>query len=981
MGMQAIGHLQIPSPRFVGREAELLWLQERLEEARRSHGTLVFLAGEAGVGKSRLVRELTIRAREREISVLEGRCSLFDAALPYAPLREALRGIIHARGLEETARLLGPHLLEMTKLLPELARVVTVPEPSPSLGPAEERSRLLESLYLALRRMAADAPLILVLDDAHWADPATLGFLHLLARRLPRDRWLVMATYRPEELDRAPDLQHLRRELLRERLAEDLVLAPLGLDDTQVMVDAVLGTLAPAPRGFAEWVYSFGDGNPFFTEEILRTAVEGRGTPLLSLDVQAIGTVPVPSTVRETILARISRLDESPRSVLAAAAVLGRTFSLDSLQHVTALAGEAFTRAVMPLLALHLVKADHTPLQYGFRHHLIREVTLDSLAPDERRRLHQRAGEYHERMGAPVSLLVHCFREAGDRERTARYALAAARDAGRLYAYEEAARYYAAALEAIPDADVAGRLEAAEGWGDALFHAGRLHDAVPAYERMAALAEAAQEQRAMVRAWRKLGRTRNELRPDSGRAFWEKALLLLKEIDDPVEEAMILEQASKIAFLTGNFERGVGEAEAALAAAVRAGDKGAQSRAYKSLSLNLMALGRTAQVGEYLQVALDLAVEAGDLEAELKALNDLGYFAMHEGRLEQARTALERGSLLVEKAGMLPTLLLPMGSLAELSLYDGHWDEAERLLRTTTSLLRERHGRAWPFASDAAFLALVRWYKGDREEAAALLDEARQVAEARADAGSLTLLEMVLARMALAAGDPGQAQGILEGVLGRQGVEASHLADARLLLVEVCVASGQAERARAELEAVERQGYLPLLSARVERMRGRIASLRGDLDAAIEAYRSGTNILQRVRQPYEEAQMQRDLGRTLVRRGGRGDRREARSLLAAAAAGFEALGAGPDAALARQVMGRISGRRPSGGDLTEREREVLALLADGLSNAAIAARLYISERTVEVHVTHILAKIGTESRVQAAAWAAKHHHPSRPSAT
>jgi DNA-binding CsgD family transcriptional regulator/predicted negative regulator of RcsB-dependent stress response len=354
---------------------------------------------------------------------------------------------------------------------------------------------------------------------------------------------------------------------------------------------------------------------------------------------------------------------------------------------------------------------------------------------------------------------------------------------------------------------------------------------------------------------------------------------------------------------------------------------------------------------------------------------------MHEGRLEQARTALERGALLVEKAGMLPTLLLPMGSLAELSIYDGHWDEAERLLRTTTSLLRERHGRAWPFAIDAAFLALVRWYRGDREEAAALLDEARQVAEARADAGSLTLLEMVLARMALAAGDPGQAQGILEGVLGRQGVEASHLADARLLLVEVYVASGQAERARAELEAVERQGYLPLLSARVERMRGRIASLRGDLDAAIEAYRSGTNILQRVRQPYEEAQMQRDLGRTLVRRGGRGDRREARSLLAAAAAGFEALGAGPDAALARQVMGRISGRRPSGGDLTEREREVLALLADGLSNAAIAARLYISERTVEVHVTHILAKLGSESRVQAAAWAAKHHHPSRPSAT
>jgi ATP/maltotriose-dependent transcriptional regulator MalT len=287
------------------------------------------------------------------------------------------------------------------------------------------------------------------------------------------------------------------------------------------------------------------------------------------------------------------------------------------------------------------------------------------------------------------------------------------------------------------------------------------------------------------------------------------------------------------------------------------------------------------------------------------------------------------------------------------------------------AILSERHNRAWPFAGETAYLALVRFLRGAWDEAQALLDDAQQVAEANGEAWSLAQIAAVRARVALADGDPERARLLLEEAAARDGVPAEALLVVRLLQAEAWVALGRPKDAAAIHRIIEAQ-QAPRLSPWITRVAGRIEALKGDLDEAIRLHRSALEMLRSMPQPYEEAWTQHDLGLCLLRRGARGGRREARALFLAAATSFEALGAASDAARARQALGRISGRRPVGTGLTNRERDVLALLAEGLSNAAIAARLYISERTVEVHMSHVYGKLGVESRTQAAAWAVKH---------
>ncbi len=937
----------------------------------------MLLAGEADVGKSRLITEATVQAQRAEVRVLEGKCSLFESALPYAPFIEAFRGLLRARTSSQMAALLGPYAPEVMKLLPELAQLLPGLQPNPPLSPADEKSRLFESLYLVLRQIAAEAPLILALEDIHWADPASLELLHFLARRVRRDRWLVLATYRPEELSHTEGLSRVRHDLLRERLAQELMIKPLTALETGELLTQVLSGHENVPERFKAWIFQFGEGNPFFTEEILRAIVETGDDPATRLDPEALAGVAIPTSVRETILTRLNQLTHEARRVLSAAAILGRTFDLDALQEVSAFEGDAFTQACMSLLSLQLIRADRTPLRYGFRHHLIREVVIQNIAPDVRRALHCRVGEWMEAQpspGATPQVLVHHFHEAGDRDKTVHYAMTAASQASSVYAHEEAARYYDLVLKVLPEDAVEARLRSAEALGDALHYSGRFDRAVEAYTLMLQWAETAAMRPRMARAYRKIGRAQSEQTPGVGLAALEKGLATLSESDDPAEEALIRELVSIQAKFMGHIDRAEAEAKAGVAAAERSGDPAVLGRAYRFLKTCLPHREQGAETRAYAEKALELARQAHDIEGELLASHSAGWVALVDADFPRAREILERSAGLVERVGAVPSLLGGVVTLAELSLLDGRWDEAEAIASRVAKDLDERYDRPWPYAFAVLELGTISLLRGRLEEAEALLLEAR--GQPGGAYGPRMLILANLARLELRRSDVAAALTRLEEArrIGEDtGLTEEYFSEALLLAAEAHLRAGQTAAARSMLErAAESAKHFRYLAPVVFRVRGEVTAHEGNLDAAIPNYQAGLVHPATAAQPYQDALLRYHLGVCLLRRSGPGDRKSARAHLTEALAILERLGAKPDADMVRQAMQRIGGRTPSGHALTEREREVLTLLADGLSNAAIAGRLYISERTVEAHVSHILTKLSLETRVQAASWAAQH---------
>jgi DNA-binding CsgD family transcriptional regulator len=973
---QVIRHLRIPSPRFIGREDELLWLQERLEEARRGQGDIVFIAGEAGVGKSRLLTELVTRGQYAEIRVLEGRCSLFESALPYAPFIEAFRGLFHSRTPSEIHSLAGDYAGEVIRLLPELTQLIPGVRLNPPLSPPEERSRLFESLYQILRQVAAESPLILTIEDLHWADPASLELLHFLGRRLRRDRWLVLATYRPEELAQAETLKRVREELSRGRLAQELALGPLNAAETGELLRETLGALAPAGEALATWVYHSSEGNPFFTEEILRSLIETSDAHIHRLDQDALSAMAVPATIRDAILARMRPLGAEARGILAAAAVLGRSFDLAAVQTITGLAGETVTQPFMNLLSVQLVRADRIPLRYVFRHHLIRETVLESLPPDTRRSLHQRVGELLEGgPSPPPQILAYHFNRSGDRNRTVRYAMAAGSEAAAVHAHWDATQYYGIALEALAQEPSRLRLQATESLGDAWVALGDYTAALESYGEMRQLAEGLTLPGEVARAHRKIGAVEDDKAAGSGTLALRQGLRVLTGVDDAAEEATIWALLSNASWTMGQHRRGIDEGRAAVAAAERAGSPGPLGRAYRNLGSNLYAVGQTEEARDCHERALTLARRAEDLVGELAALNSRGRLAMERGDFAQARGDLEQARELIVRtgSGQEALNLVARCNLAHLLMLEGAWDESELAFNGLLTESRHRYEGHYPFTGVAIHLATIHLLRGRYDEARALLDEARTATDAQSSALIQTVASNRLAALELRRGSAQLAKVLLQRpiqVAEASGFSGVETADNLRLLSEACLHMGDlAEAGTWADKAAEVAACFPLLAPAVARTKGRIAAQFGTLDEAAEHQRAALEILRSTPQPYQEALVRHDLGVCLLRRSKPRDRAAARTELTRALTIFERLGATPDAEGTRQALQRIGGRAPTGGALTQREREVLTLVADGLSNAAIAARLFIAERTVEVHVSHIRSKLNLESRTQITAWA------------
>jgi tetratricopeptide (TPR) repeat protein len=443
----------------VGRVDEMERLWTAWKHTRTGDKRLVLLSGEPGVGKTRLAAEVARRAHAEGAAVLFGRCD-DDLAVPYQPFVEALRTYVHGCASAFLEAQVGPLGGDVARLVPELAeRVTGLVEPLRA-DPETERYRLFEAVEGFLEGAAASAPVVLVLDDLHWAAKPTLLMLRHVVRAASDAPLLVVGTYRDTELDRRHPLAEMLADLRRADTVERVALR--GLDEgevTEFVESAADQPLSPEVAALAHAVYAETEGNPFFVGQVLRHLVESGAVVLEDgrwVRTATADRIGIPEGVREVISRRLAALDDESNAVLAVAAVIGRDFDAELLTEATEVDAERVLDALETAEQGRLIEATPGRVRFTFVHALVRSTLYDEIPTTRRLRLHRRVAQVLEPRAADddtilPSLARHYCEAAGlgETEKAIHYATGAAQEALANLAYEEAADLYERALAVL----------------------------------------------------------------------------------------------------------------------------------------------------------------------------------------------------------------------------------------------------------------------------------------------------------------------------------------------------------------------------------------------------------------------------------------------------------------------------------------------------------------------------------------------------
>jgi tetratricopeptide (TPR) repeat protein len=497
---------------LVGRQRELAQLEQLWDQAQNGHGQLALVAGEPGIGKTRLIQALITYTQRQGATTLCGGCYEYEATTPYLPFVEGLRAYVHTHGADTLRTQLSPTAAELARLAPEIEVKLGMLAPSPSLPPGDERLRLFDNIARFLRVLASDRGLLLFLDDLHWADRSTLVLLHYLLRHLRSDRLLVVVAFRDIELDAHHPLIDALAEWNRERQATRIDLDRLTRAETNELLVGLLeqGNRAPA---FAEAIYRETEGNPFFVEEVVKALLaQERLDPADDQQHKGIAELAIPQSIKEAIGRRLRRLSHECSEMLHTAAALGKTFVFAELASVVPVNEDSLLNALDEACASQLIRPNQAD-SFTFTHDKIRETLYQELNPIRRRRLHQRIGEALEKLYASGQInRVQITRDPnqvsqngdGNRQRSHEhahvlafhsvaghdwqrgliYSLRAAEQARRIFANDEALHYYQLAHQCAEALNQSEQLAAiAEHVGDIYAVRGPLQLAVEHYQR------------------------------------------------------------------------------------------------------------------------------------------------------------------------------------------------------------------------------------------------------------------------------------------------------------------------------------------------------------------------------------------------------------------------------------------------------------------------------------------------------------------
>ncbi len=951
---------------LIGRGAEMARLRAALAAASEGRGGAVLLSGEPGIGKTRLANELIEIAGLQGFTVLEGPAYPLEGSLAYAPVLAAFGPLLRRLDPAGRSRLVSG-LTDLGRLFADLHL-----PPTEALGdPALEKTRLFEAVARLLERLARRSPVLLFLDDLHWADPASIELLHYLARGAAQQAVLVLGTFRDSEIDKARGLRSLVSSLRRARMSQEIGIARLGPEAVAGLVASLLAGRPPDDLLRALEIRAA--GTPLFVESLIESMLETgrlrRVQGAWTWDGEA--ATHLPPSIRDLVLERLERLAPVQRHLLDLVAVGGEGVQQEVLLAVAGLTEEAALSALQGLTSAGLVVEDRSRISegiYTLGHPLIQEVAYAQLPEATRRRMHTAFAAVLERLRADdVDRLARHYRAAGgdvDQERALEVLIEAGERAYAVYANDQAARHFGAALAIVrqgPHPELVPTL--LEDLGEAWERVGETAAAVAVWTEARAQRERAGELEAAGRLDHRLALAEwDRGRFDAAEAHLEAGLQILARGDPTSELADLLHARVVILRRLGRHE----ELAAASAQLSGVAEKLGSSRAMAAAHLAQMAALASFEFSAAREAAgrgLAAAEVAGDPLLLQRCHDVLSIVAYTLGEHQLARRHAEISLELARRMGT-PTLeLFPRNRLVSVDLMAGNLIDALHSSLQGLAMAR-RLESARGTAGALSFLALVQLYLGDLDQAAASITEAYEAfgAGSARDHNIFDVVSTAELMLALEREDPARALAIgrgLEEVRTGDGVLPATLA----LIAEAQVMGGEPEPAMDLTRKLTRgvppdNAYVPALRARVEglalRLLGRQAESLAALQRAVQGFTTAAIPFEAARARLEWAEV-------------RGDGSAAPAAIESLEA-FRRLGARRHVERASRLLKALGVRAPgprrpvNATRLSPRELEVVQLVAENLTSAEIAERLVISPRTVTTHLDRIYNRLGIRSR-------------------
>ena len=949
---------------LVGRADEIGAIDAALEQVANGRQITLELVGEPGIGKTRLLAELAARAESRGFLVLEGCGAQLERDLPFWVFVDALDEYVQGLDPGRVQALGNDVRTELATVLPSAAAPATGPEAALS----HERYRAHRAVRDLLALLAITQPVVLVLDDLHWADPASIELVGALLRRPASGRVLTALALRPRQVGErlSSSLQRAHRNGALERLE-------LGALSRAETIEFLGGTL-DGPK--ASVLHQESGGNPFYLEQLART-LDGGERPSPAAPATSIGGVRVPARVAAALEEELGLLSDGARRVLEGAAVAGDPFDPELAAAAAATSEAAALEALDELLRLDLVRHTDVPRRFRFRHSLVRRAVYEATPGGWRLGAHRRSADALAERGAPASTRAHHV-EQGARQGDGA-ALATLREAGDAAARRapaSAARWFAGALRLLPeDAPAQERIELLLARSGALAATGQFADSHAALiESMAILPDQAGALR--VRLTAACAGVEHLLgRPRQARARLESALAELRAVDTPEAVALLIELAVNSVYLREHDAMRPQAARAADAAEL-VGDPTLSAVAL-AVRAAAGALGCDADAQSYRDRAAAVIDELSDetLSRRLDALVHLSTAEMYLDHFEASGRHAERALAIGRATGQGELFGLILPTLGTALWLQGRTAEAGEVLEGAVEAARlvdNPYALPWSLVN-RSIAALAA---GDLELALATAEESSDLARSLDESAVPAWATVALAAALLDNGEAARAAELLmpaavEEALPRIG--GAWRARCHELLTRCLLGAGrreEAERAAEAAHACAEAVALPMAAAMAQRASAVLALDAGDPADAAERALAATALLEEVGDAFDAAATRTLAGRALAQSG---ERARAASELEAAAAAFHAFGSPRYRAEAerelRRLGHRITRRTQSGKigrvgleSLTGRELQVARLIVHRKTNVEIAATLFLSRKTVEAHIRNMFVKLGVSSR-------------------